>query len=325
MFKKVMYKVKRKDNKELYRIRDFTSGDKVDKSKFEEVINNKGEKQLQAKVHVLYQDEYASLNQDIAPLKEELDQLQSIINDKDSQIKALKKQINEKEHIDNDEVKQLKEDNFNIKHEFEQLKKTHANQILEIYNKHNKETNKLKEQYDTKLDELNDKLLSEVQANNQASDKLKDKITLLHQEKSKIEKDYIEDLKTLESEHANEKIELTKAHQDEVTNLKEDISQIKQDHLKEINDNDKSHNDRHEKMRSYFLKVVTLDNKEDVSEIVEIEKSIPSLLKPFMRKHIKQVEDMKERKILKEPEKIIKTYELSGKKEKEWKFNIVHS
>ena len=283
-----MYKVKRKDNKELYRIRDFTSGDKVDKSKFEEVINKKGEKQLQAQVYVLYQDEYTSLNQDIAPLKEEIEQLKSIIKDKDSQIETLETQVNEKEDIDVDEVKQIKEDKSNIEKELEQLKKTHANQVLNIYNDHNKENNEIKKEYDTKIEVLNDKLLSEVQANKQESDKLNDEILSLNKEKSKLEKTHLEDLKTIEINHAKEMRKL-----------------------------DKDNNDKLEHVRTTFLKLVTNENTQDIEEINAIAGDVPRLLKPFLRNHLTKLDELKERKQSHEPERIINTYELSGKKEKE--------
>ena len=95
------------------------------------------------------------------------------------------------------------------------------------------------------------------------------------------------------------------------------ISTLKQEHLEKINEKDKSHNDEREHIRNYFLKIVTLDNKEDVSELIEIEKSVPAILKPFMRKHVKQVEEMKERKLLKTPEMTINTYIESGEKEEQ--------
>ena len=54
-----------------------------------------------------------------------------------------------------------------------------------------------------------------------------------------------------------------------------------------------------------------------MSELIEIEKSVPAILKPFMRKHVKQVEEMKERKLLKTPEMTINTYIESGEKEEQ--------
>ena len=308
-----MYKVK--DN--TFRIQDFTKKDNIDESRFVEGKSQRGKPQLQAQVCVLFPDEYTSLNQDIAPLKEELEHLKSIIKDKDSQIETLEAQANEKEDIDVDEVQQLRQEKSNKEKELDTLKKTHAKQVLDIYRKHNKETNELKDQYETKLDEINDKLLSEVQANKQASDKLKDEIASLHQEKSTLEKTYLEDLKTLESEHANEILDITKAHHDEVMHLKEETSQIKEDHQKDLREIDKDHSDEVEHIRTTFLKLVTNENTQDINEINAIAGDVPSILKPFLRKHLTKLEDMKERKQSHEPERIINTYELSGKKEKE--------
>ena len=52
MIEKVMYKVKRNDDKKVYRVQDFTSGDNVEESKFVEGTNSKGAPQLQAQVCV---------------------------------------------------------------------------------------------------------------------------------------------------------------------------------------------------------------------------------------------------------------------------------
>ena len=335
MFEKIMYKVK--DN--TFRVRDFTKSDEVDESKFVEGVNQKGNKQLQSHVYVLFEDEYQALLHDIEDALATIDLKEDIIKDKDKTIKKLESQIEDNKHANLDEIKQLKEDKFNMSEdhqkevsklhqektnlektyleELDQLKKTHANQMLDVYRKHNKETNKLKEQYDTKIDEINDKLLSEVQANKQANDKLKDEISSLHQAKSTLEKDYLEDLKTLESEHANEILDITKAHHDEVMHLKEETSQIKEDHQKEMREIDKDHSDEIEHIRTTFLKLVTNENTQDINEINAIAGDVPSILKPFLRKHLTKLEDMKERKQSHEPERIINTYELSGEKEKE--------
>ena len=279
-----MYKVK--DN--TFRIQDFTKKDNIDESRFVEGKSQRGKPQLQAQVCVLFPDEYTSLNQDIAPLKEELEHLKSIIKDKDSQIETLEAQANEKEDIDVDEVQQLRQEKSNKEKELDTLKKTHAKQVLDIYRKHNKENNEIKKQYDTKIEGLNDKLLSEVKANKQESDKLNDEILSLNKEKSKLEKTHLEDLKTIELNHANEMRKL-----------------------------DKDNNDKLEHVRTTFLKLVTHENTQDIEEIKAIEKEVPRLIKPFLRKHLTKLEDMKERKQSHEPERIINTYELSGKKEKE--------
>lgn len=258
-----MYKVKTNNDKKVYRVQDFTSGDNIEESKFVEGTNKKGAPQLQAQVCVLFKDEYTSLNQELESLKSEVQDLKTTLNDKEVQIQTLEKQIKESKRANMDEVMQLKEDNFNITQE------------------HASETNKL------------------------------------HQEISNLEKSHLEDMKTIDNAHANEILKLTKAHQDEVLQLNEEKSQIIQEHLKEINEKEQSYNDEREQIRTSFLNLLTNVNTEDISEINEIQRDVPSLLKPFLRSHMRKLEDLKERKQANTPEKIIKTYELSGEKEKE--------
>lgn len=335
MIEKIMYKA----NEKAFRVQDFTSGDNVDISKFVEGVNQRGKKQLQAQVCVLYKDEYTSLNQELESLRSEVQRLKHDLNDNAMQIKKLEKEIKDNKRANVDEVMQLKEEKYTITQdhqkevsnlhqvisnlekthlqEREQLKETHANQLLAIDETHQKEIETLKEQYNAKLDEVNDKLLSQVQANKQTSDNLQGQILAMTQDHQREIDKLHQDLQTLESEHANEKLELTNKHAYDIEQLNEVISTLKQEHLEKINEKDKSHNDEREHIRNYFLKIVTLDNKEDVSELIEIEKSVPAILKPFMRKHVKQVEEMKERKLLKTPEMTINTYIESGEKEEQ--------
>lgn len=242
-----MYKVK--DN--VYRIRDFTSGDNVEESKFIEGTNQRGAPQMQAQVCVLFKDEYNILNEELETLKNEVNDLQSKINDKETQINELEKQIKESKRANIDEVIQLKENISNMKED------------------HQKE------------------------------------VSHLHQENTNLEK-----------LHANEKLELEKIHHDEVLQLNEEKSQLIQDHLKEINEKDKVHSDEVETIRTSFLNLLTNVNAQDISEIKEIKSDVPSIFKPFMRKTMKKLDELEERKQINTPEKIVKTYELSGEKEK---------
>ena len=321
-----MYKVTNKDN--VFRIRDFTSSDNVDISKFVEGENKRGAPQMQAQVYVLYEDEYNDIETKLNAHESEVQHLKAMIEERETQIVKLKKEIKDNEGANVDEVMQLKEEKFNILQEMsdlekshleerEQLKETHANHVSAIDETHQKEIEKLNEQYNTKLDELNDKLVSEVQANKQSSDNLQGQILAMTQAHNKEMSQAHQDLKDLEIEHANEKIELTKAHQDEVNEVKEELSQVKQDHLKEINEKDKAHSDECEKIRNTFLGLITNENTHDKNEIQEIKKSVPSIFKPFMKKTMKMLEELEEKKQSNTPEKIVKTYELSGEKEKE--------
>lgn len=321
-----MYKVK--DN--TFRVRDFTSGDNVDMSKFVEGTNQRGAPQMQAQVCVLYKDEYNDIKTKLDSHESEVQHLKDMIEERESQIMKLKKEIKDNEGANIDEVMQLKEDNYNMTQDhqraLEDLKEKHANQMRAIDETHKKEIRNLEEQYNAKLDEVNDKLLSQVQANEQVSNNLRDEmltmskahtseIDKLHQENTRLEKARLEDLKTKDNEHANEILELEKAHHLEVSQLKEDNSQLKQDHLKEINKLDKAHNDEREQIRTSFLNLITNVNAQDLTEIDEIQKEVPSIFKPFMRKHMRKLEELKERKQANTPEKIVKTYELSGAKE----------
>lgn len=312
-----MYKVK--DN--TYRLQDFTKKDNIDESKFVEVRNQRNNTRLQTLVYVMFKDEYFNLNLMLNNHESEVQHLKDMISERESQIMKLKNENKDNEGANVDEIMQLKEDKFNItqdlQKELEDLKEKHTNQLSAIDETHQKEIEKLNEQYNAKLDEVNDKLLSQVQANEQSSIKLKDEIlTMTKAHSSEIEKLH-HDLSNLENTHANEKLELTNAHHLEVSQLNEEISSIKQEHLQEINKKDKVHSDEVEKIRTSFLNLITSVNAEDISEIKEIRNDVPSIFKPFMRKTMRKLEELEERKQVSTPEKIIKTYELSGEKEKD--------
>ena len=169
MIEKVMYKVTNKDN--VFRIRDFTSSDNIDISKFVEGTNKKGAPQMQAQVYVLFEDEYQDIKTKLDTHESEVQHLKDMIEERETQIMKLKKENKEKVQVNSDEVMQLKEDNFNMtqdhQKELEELKEKHANQLLAIDETHKKEMRKLEDEYQAKLDEVNDKLLSQVQANEQ--------------------------------------------------------------------------------------------------------------------------------------------------------------
>lgn len=256
-----MSKVTSKKDKEVYRISDFTSGDKVDESKFVEGISQRGKKRLETKVCVLYKDEYEHIIEEIDSLKDEVQHLKHDLNDKENEIKGLEKQIKENTHANIDEIIKLKDN--------------HHRQI----------------------------------------DRLKQEKSDIAQTRLTLEKTQMRKLKDLEKTHANKILTLTNKHNDEISQFKDDISDLKQYYLEEMRKKDNAHNDEREKIRTYFLKVVTKANKNDVDEIIELEETMPSIFKPLMRKHVKLIDKMKERKLLKEPEKIIKSYEISGQKE----------
>ena len=285
MFEKVMYKVKQN----TFRIRDFTSGDKVDESKFIKGTNQRGNTQLQTKVCILYKDEYTALNQRIQSINNEVQEYERIIKNKDNQIKELNDKLAEKNQVNTNEVIQLTKEKYNLNQEIsniekahlqelEKIKQTHRNQINDIHEKHTKEMESLQKEYTSKIDGLNNKLLDEVKANDKASNDLKKEI-----------------------------LDMTKAHQKEINQLQEYISQIKEDNLKEINKKDKAHNDEITKIKNTFLKLRINDNNEDIRDLLDIE-DIPFYIKPFVKKQSEIIAKIKKRKELNINDKTINGY-----------------
>lgn len=184
------------------------------------------------------------------------------------------------------------------------------------------------EDKENKIKGLEKQIKENTHANRDEIIKLKDnhhrQIYRLQQEKSDIaqarltlEKTQMRKLKDLEKVNEDKIKTLINKHNDEVSKLKDEKNKLDAYYLKEMRAQDNAHNDEREKIRTHFLKTVTLANKNDVDEILELEKTMPSLFKPFMRKHVKLIDKMKKRKLLEEPEKAITSYELSGEKEKE--------
>lgn len=333
MFEKILYQVEEK----TFRVQDLTSGDKVDMSKFVEGKNQRGKKRLQTQVYVIYKDEYTNTNQELDTLKDEVQHLKHTLNDKQIEIKRLEKQIMEKASANIDEVMQLKDEKYNItqSHDNEirklhqeksnlekshlehinKLKETHANQLIAIDETHQKEIEKLHSHYNVKLDEANNKLLAEVQANKQSSDNYQEQILSITQDHQKEIDILHQEKSNLENTHAKEKLELTKKHSYDIEQLNEVISSLKQEHLQELNEKDKAHNDEREKIRNTFLKKSLSDNDEDVRDLLDL-KDVNKFKKFIMRNEMKKIDEMLERKQSSANVKTVNAYIESGEKEK---------
>ena len=272
-----MYKVESQSNKLLYRLQDFTKSDNVDESVFFEAKNSKGSMRLQCNVKVLHDNEYDAIIEEVEQANLKIEHLNAMLNKKNNEIKRLEGEIDKLKRDNKDENE--KQHQIDIK----LLKETHEKQLLDIDKKQQMHVEKITAQYKTSVDELNDKLLSEIQANKQSSDKLKD-----------------------------EMLDITKQHVQEVEQLHEAISTLKQEHLKEINKLEKDYFDKREEIRTSFLNLITNFNSQDITQINEIQKAMPFPLTLFARKAMQNLEDLKEKKQANTPEKIIKTYELAG-------------
>ena len=174
----------------------------------------------------------------------------------------------------------------------------------QVYVMYKDEYDKLKQdlnEYDSKIEELEKKLNEKKQSNTDEVMQLKETISSLKQKN-------MEEIKRLENTHANETHDLEKAHYQEILELKEELSQTKQEHIQEMRESDKAHHDEVEKIRNSFLKLVVSENSEDVSQLLELE-DMPFYIRPFVKKHMKKIREMKERKLSNSPQAIITTYE----------------
>lgn len=178
-----------------------------------------------------------------------------------------------------------------------------------------------KDEYDDLIEEI-DALKGEVQHLKHDLNEKETKIQRLEKQIKEKESANIDKVSQVNETNANKILDLTNKHHDEVSNLKDEISQLKEDnskldahYLDKMREQDKTHYKERETIRSYFIKLVTKANKEDNEKILELEKSIPSILKPFMKKHVNLLDEYKEKKLLNETEENIKSYVLSGQKE----------
>lgn len=137
-----------------FRVQDFTSKDNLDTTKFHEVRNKNGNKILEGKVIILYEDEYDMLIQENQSIKTSLKDNQSTINDNESTIQQLKKEIDAKDQSHNTKVNDLSKQISQLKEDIGELEKKHLQEKSNIQLKHQKELNDLtlyNEEYHMKI------------------------------------------------------------------------------------------------------------------------------------------------------------------------------
>ena len=147
MFKKLMYKVK--DN--TFRIQDFTKKDNVNESKFVESKSQRGKKQLQTQIVVLYQDEFTDLEKKIQSLKDD-------ITEKNNTINKLEHELSNIEQTHSKSTNKIKEENSQRIDELNNTIKRKDNDINTMKLKHSKEIASLK----SEITQLEQKHLKEM-------------------------------------------------------------------------------------------------------------------------------------------------------------------
>ena len=328
MYEKIMYKVESKDNKLLYRLQDFTKNDNVDESVFIEERNTKGAKRLQCKVKVLHENEYEAIIEELEDANLKVEELNNKIMRKNLEIKRLQGEIAKEKRANIDENLQLYDDKFNMlqtyadetrllekqhQNKLDELNETYSNQLSTIDESHKETLKTLSAQYTRKLDDANERLLNEVKENDKARDKLKGEMSDMRET---LQREHHKELEKIQHTHSDELQALREQHTYDITQLKEAIATIKQEHLIEVNEIEQRHNTEVNEIRGTFLKMLSVEHAQDLSELKECE-DVPFYVKPFIKAHLQALDEFKQRKYMNTPQRIIETYELAGEKKKE--------
>lgn len=128
-------------------------------------------------------------------------------------------------------------------------------------------------------------------------------------ETRKLEKQHHKQLETIQHEHSNELQALRKQHEYDIDQLKQASAQIKQEHLVEVNEINERHHVEVDEMRAKFLKLLANEHAQDLSDLNDCE-DVPFYIKPFVKAHMKALDEFKKRKYLNTPQKIVESYEL---------------
>lgn len=124
-----------------------------------------------------------------------------------------------------------------------------------------------------------------------------------------LQKQHHKQLETIQHEHSNELQALRKQHEYDIDQLKQASAQIKQEHLVEVNEINERHHVEVDEMRAKFLKLLANEHAQDLSDLNDCE-DVPFYIKPFVKAHMKALDEFKKRKYLNTPQKIVESYEL---------------
>lgn len=317
MYEKLMYKVQSRNNKVVYRLQDFTKNDNVDESMFEEAKNNKGAMRLECQVIVLHREEFETLEHKHRAMKEHVETLSDKIKQQASEIKRLQDKVDEYEQAHKDEefniiveTRKLEKQHQN---ELDKLRETHEKDLLDIDETHKENLKQMRAHYTAKLDDVNEHLFNSVKANGNARDKLRGEMLSMKQahkdEVVNLQKQHHKQLETIQHEHSNELQALRKQHEYDIDQLKQASAQIKQEHLVEVNEINERHHVEVDEMRAKFLKLLANEHAQDLSDLNDCE-DVPFYIKPFVKAHMKTLDEFKKRKYLNTPQKIVESYEL---------------
>lgn len=317
MYEKTMYKVKNKDNKLQYRVQDLTKNDNVNESMFNEAKNTNGAKRLECKVIILHREDFETLQHKQESMKQHVEHLTDNIKQQNNEIKRLQDKIDEYERAHKDkefniilETRKLEKQHQN---ELDELKETHEKQLLAIDETHKKQLKQLRSHYKQKLDDINERLFQSLKANDNTRDKLRGEMVQMNEthkdEVITLQNKHHETVEKLQHAHSNELQALREQHTYDIDTLKTALADIKQQHLVEVNEINEKHHVEVDKIRAKFLKILSLEHAQDLSDLNECE-SVPFYIKPFVKAHLHALDEFKKRKHMNTPQKIVESYEL---------------
>lgn len=317
MYEKLMYKVQSRNNKVVYRLQDFTKNDNVDESMFEEAKNNKGAMRLECQVFVLHAHEFEALQHKQDSMKAHVETLTDKIKQQNNEIKHLQDKVDEYErgHKDEEfnimlETRKLEKQHQN---ELDKLRETHEKDLLDIDETHKENLKQMRAHYTAKLDDVNEHLFNSVKANNNMRDKYKAEMLNMKEahkdEVVSLQRQHHEELETIQHAHANQIQELRNEHAYDINTLKTALADNKQKHLIEVNEINERHHVEVNEIRSSFLKLLANEHAQDMSDLNDCE-DVPFYIKPFVKAHMKALDEFKKRKYLNTPAKIVESYEL---------------
>lgn len=310
----MMYKVQGKNNKVIFRLQDFTAGDNVDESKFVEGRNSQGKTRLQCEVLVMHPEEIEALQHNLEQSKQHVEELNNTIMQKDNEIKKLKQEIAGYKRANIDERAQLQGEKFNMlvshQKEVDELKEMHANELFAIDETHKETLKNMRVHYTARIDKANEKFNNEVQANKQASDKLRGEMLTLNEthkaEVINLQKQHHHEVEKLQHDLQAQQ----EQHAYDIDKLKTAIADGKQEHLTEVGNLKEKHHVEVDEMRSKFLELLTLEHAQDIADFNDCGE-LPFYIKPFARGFVKSFEEFKMRKQTNTPKKIVESYKLT--------------
>lgn len=317
MYEKTMYKVQGRDNKERFRLQDFTKKDNVDIDKFVERRNRNGDKRLECDVIVMHPEELNAIYEERNKAKTDVEELQSKIIQKDIEIKRLEKEVAKHKRLNIDVKEDLQDEKFDILagHQITlaELNETHEKDLLNIDKEHRKQLERMRSHYKQSNDELNDRLFNSVKANNDLRGKYEaEMLTMKDSHKDEVvnlQKQHHEELEKLQHEHSNELQTIRDQHTYDIDTLKTAFADNKQEHLIEVGKLNEKHHDEVDEIRSSFLNLLTLEHSQDIADFNECGE-LPFYVRPFAKRFMKSFDEFKKRKQMNTPKKIVETYEL---------------